>query len=121
MPPHVRELAGDRVLVDRDCHAAQRLGRQLRPVEPRAVVADDRQGLVAPEAEGGQPEGEVTHVIVVFPPGVGLPDAAVLLADRGPVPALPRLDLEEPRERCHLIELRHERLPLAPSGHPGRL
>jgi len=40
-------LLGDRILVDRHRHAAQRLGCSDRPVEPRPIIADDREPVAA--------------------------------------------------------------------------
>src|SRR5262249_53018690 len=40
-------LLGDRILVDRHRHAAQGLRRGDRPIETRAVVANDRQLVAA--------------------------------------------------------------------------
>jgi hypothetical protein len=86
--PDVSQLARDRVLEDGDGDAAQGLGGHLRPVEPWPVVTDHRQLLAAPEAERGQAEGEVADMTEVLPPRVGLPDAAILLADGGTVAQL---------------------------------
>src|SRR4029450_3932191 len=49
--PHVGQLLGDGVLVDRDGHAAETLRGHLGPVQTRTVVADDRQ----PGAPGRRP------------------------------------------------------------------
>ena len=54
----VGELLGDRILVDRHRHAAQRLRGAHRPVEQRAVVADHDQPIAAAEALIGQARGE---------------------------------------------------------------
>ena len=79
----VLHLAGDGVLVDGHGHSAQRLGGHEGPVELGAVVADDGQ-LVAPlEAQDGQPQGQGLDVLVGVGPGVGLPDAELLLAHGG--------------------------------------
>src|SRR5581483_8288489 len=59
---------------------AERLRGQLRPVEARAVVAEHGELVAALEAGRRQPQREIAHVRVAVAPGVGLPDAAVLLA-----------------------------------------
>jgi hypothetical protein len=51
---HVGELAGDRVLVQRHRHAAERLRGELRPIEPGAVVAQHRE-LVAAQSRRSEP------------------------------------------------------------------
>ena len=80
---HIGELGRDRVLVDRDGDAAEALRGELRDIEARAVLADDRQLVAAPEALGGEAEREIAHLLPIAPPAIGLPDAAVLLA-QGP-------------------------------------
>ena len=55
MVDDVGHLLGHRVLVDRHRHAAQRLRRRHRPVEPRAVVADHDQPVAAAEAQSARP------------------------------------------------------------------
>src|SRR5262249_13563084 len=77
----VLHLSLDRVLVERDGDAADRLRSQHGPVELGAVVPDDGHLVAARKAEGGQPEADQASLLVVVPPGVGLPDAEVLLAD----------------------------------------
>ena len=79
---HVDHLLGHRVLVERHRHAAERLRRGHRPVQARAVVADDREVHPALEAERGEPAGERAHLLGDLRPGPGLPDAEVLLARR---------------------------------------
>ena len=77
---HIGELGRDRVLVDRDGDAAEALRGELRDIEARAVLPDDRQLVAAPEALGGEPLREIAHLLPIAPPAVSLPDAAVLLA-----------------------------------------
>src|SRR2546429_654968 len=80
----VLHLLLDRVLADRDRHAAEGLGGHDGPVELRAVVADDG-GLVAPgEAERREAEGDQPSLVEVVAPGVGLPDPVVFLTDCDP-------------------------------------
>jgi hypothetical protein len=95
--PDIGELAGDGVLVDGNGHSAETLGGDLGPVEPRAVVADDRQAVAALEPQGGQAEREIAHMRLVLGPGIGLPDAAILLADGRPARALTGVALQQPR------------------------
>jgi len=89
------ELLRDRVLVDGDRDAAEGLRGDLRPVEPRAVVADHRELVAALEAERGQPERQQANLVPVLPPRPGLPDPPVLLADRRPLAELRRVPEEE--------------------------
>ena len=42
MVEDISQFGRDRILVDRHCDAAEALRRQLCPIEPRPVVADDR-------------------------------------------------------------------------------
>src|SRR5713101_2898165 len=100
--PDVGELLGDRVLVHRDGSPAQALRRHLRPVESGPVVPDDGQAVAPPEPEGGQTERELAHLVVVLAPGPRLPDPAVLLADRGAGPEIPRVPLKQARQRHRL-------------------
>src|SRR5207249_6097557 len=62
--PDVGELPGDRVLVDGDRDAAERLRGELGPVQARPVVADHREALAAGEAERGETEREVPDLAV---------------------------------------------------------
>src|SRR5438128_1603662 len=83
MTTDVDELGGDRILVHRHSDAAQARRRQLRPIEPRAVVAitanlspRGKPRARAP-ARNRAPRGNIR-------PGKSLPDAAVLFAHRRP-------------------------------------
>ena len=95
---HVDHLLGHRVLVERHRDAAQRLRRGHRPVQARAVVADDREVHPALEAERGQPAGERAHLLGDLRPGPGLPDAEVLLARGRVVAAHLRVVQQQARE-----------------------
>ena len=75
------QLALDRVLVERHRHAAERLGGHDRPVERRAVVADDRDLVAAGQAEREKAERDQARFLEVLAPGIGLPDAVFLLAN----------------------------------------
>ncbi len=77
---HVDHLLRDRVLIERDRHAAQRLCSGHRPVEPRAVVADDREIHPPPEALRCKAARERAHFLRHLRPGPGLPDTEVLFA-----------------------------------------
>ena len=95
----VGQLFLDRVLVERHRNAAQRLGGGDRPVELRSVVADDGRLVAAREAQRGQTEGDATRALLVVAPGVGLPDAEVLLADGDLVRPPLGVGADELRER----------------------
>src|SRR5207244_12629726 len=79
------ELGSDRVLIHRHGNTAEALRRELRPIKPRAVVADYRELVAAPEAERGETQRKVAHLPVIPGPAVGLPKASVLLAPRRPL------------------------------------
>src|SRR5437764_7573417 len=97
--PGVRELLRDRVLVDGHRDATEGLRGDLGPVEARAVVADDRELLAAPHAERRQAEREVPHLGAGLRPRPRLPDAAVLLAERGASREVARVAHQEARQR----------------------
>ena len=82
MREHVGHLVGDRVGVDRHRHGAEPLRRRHRPIEPRPVVADDRDLVAALEPERREPDREGAHDLVHLGPGPGLPDAEILVAER---------------------------------------
>ena len=75
----VDHLLGHRVLVQRHRHAPQALRRGHRPIQLRAVVADDREVLAASEAQGVQPQRQRADLVRDLGPAPGLPDAEVLL------------------------------------------
>src|SRR5262249_50836392 len=74
------QFAGNRVLVERHGHAAERLRGQLRPVKTGTVVAEHGELVATLEPGCGQAKGKLPHVVVALTPGIGLPDAAVLFA-----------------------------------------
>ena len=78
---HERHLLRGRVLIERNRHATQRLHGGERPVEARAVVADDCEIHTAFEALRGKPASQRTHLVQHLRPSPGLPDAEVLFAD----------------------------------------
>src|SRR5439155_25718227 len=78
---HMDELARDRILVGGHGGAAESLGGELRPIETRTIVADDRELVAAAKSERGEAEREIAHVVEIGLPAVGSPDPAVLLAD----------------------------------------
>jgi hypothetical protein len=99
----VFHLLLDPVLVERHRHAAERLGGEHRPVELRAVVADDGDLVAATEAEGREPQGDQACVLEVVAPGVGLPDPVVLLPDGDAVAPGPRVLADEPGKRLRHV------------------
>src|SRR5262249_5335538 len=80
MVEDVDEFGGDRILVNRDRDAAEALGRELRPIKPRPVVADYRQLVAAPKALRGDSSRKVAYLLIIPCPGVSLANAEVLLA-----------------------------------------
>ena len=62
--------------------APQHLRGHHRPVEPRPVGADDRDGVAALEAEPCKPDRIGAHLVEHLGPGPGLPDAEILVAER---------------------------------------
>ncbi len=99
MVQHVGHLGGDRVLVHRHRDAAKALCGELRPVEPRAVVADHRELVAAAKAVSGEAERELAHLALVLGPGETLPDAAGLFADRRPPGHRRTVAAQQPRQR----------------------
>ncbi len=87
----VLHLALDGVLIDRHGDAAERLRRHHRPVELRAVVADDRHAVAAREAERGEAERDEARLLEILGPRGRLPDAEIFLADRDLVGEAPRI------------------------------
>ena len=86
-----RHLLGDRILVDRHRHSAQRLGRRDRPIEPRPVIADDRELVAAAEPHRGKSAGERLDLGGDLGPAPALPDAVILLAVRRTIGPEPRM------------------------------
>ncbi len=95
----VDHFLGDGVLVERDGSRAERLRRGERPVEARPVRPDDRDVLAALEARLGEAACEPVHLVAHLAPGPALPDAQVLLANRGQRAAHLRMAQQELRER----------------------
>src|SRR5215471_20797808 len=94
----MRELGGDRILIDRHGYAAEALRRKLRPIEARAIVADHRQLVAAAEAMRGETERKIAHFLEIPGPIVGLPDAAVLFAQRRPFAHRPSIADQQARQ-----------------------
>src|SRR5262249_60745824 len=67
--------------------------------EAGGVAAEDARLVAAREAEGGGTERDASSALVVLPPGVGLPDAVVLLADRDLIGQALGVAPDELRER----------------------
>src|SRR6266853_1035444 len=91
------------VLVERHGHAAQGLRRHHRPVQPRAVVPDDRKAVAALEALCGKAAGEQAHFVCDLRPGPSLPYTQVLFAERRPVGPHLRLMQQQARESVGLF------------------
>src|SRR4029079_3630278 len=87
------------ILVDRHRDAAEAHRRKLREIEARPVFADDRQLVALPEAAVGEPEREVAHLLPIPAPTVGLPDAEILLAQRGTLGSLFGMPPQQLRQR----------------------
>src|SRR5947208_1020036 len=114
----VLHLLLDRVLVDRDRHAAEGPGGHDGPVELRAVVADDG-GLVATgEAERREAEGDQPSLVEVVAPGVGLPDPVVFLTDCDPGCEALGVVSDELRKR---VTVGSERLPVQFASSTSRV
>ena len=118
---HEDELGRGRVLVHRHRDAAQRLRRQHRPVEPRPVVADDREVHAALEALRGEAAGERAHLVRDLAPRPGLPDAEVLLAAGRMRGAHLRVVQQKTRKRIRQGSRGQvcQRLTLLSAGRPG--
>jgi hypothetical protein len=110
MVEHELHLGGNGVLVDRQRDRADRLGGDHRPVEPRAIVADDGELVAAPEAERGEAGGKRAHFVARLAPGPALPDAVLLLAHRRPAAEARRVLVEQLRKG---VGARHRILPEA--------
>ena len=91
MIEHKGHLVGDRILVDRHRHAAQRLRRGDRPIEPRPVVANDRELVAAPEPAGRQTAGQRLDLGGDLRPIPALPDPVILLPVGRPPRPHPRM------------------------------
>ena len=99
MVEHKGHLVGDRILVDRDRNAAQSLRRGDRPIEPRPVVADDRELVAAPETQFRQTAGERLDLSRDLRPAPALPNAVILFAVRRPIRPHARMFEQELWER----------------------
>ncbi len=117
---HVDHFLGHRVLVERHRNAAERLHRGHRPVQARAVVADDREVHPALEAQRREAAGQRAHFLRDLRPGPRLPDAEVLLARGRMAAAHLRVVLQESAETypARLQLGRSTRLD-SPSWAPG--
>ena len=81
---HVGHLVGHGVGIDRHRNGAERLTGADRPIEPRAITADDGELVAALETEFGEPDREGANFLQNLLPRPSLPDAEVLLAHRRP-------------------------------------
>ena len=101
----VEHLFSDCVLVERDGDAPQALGGRHGPVEAGPVVADQGEPISPGEAARRQTAREGADFPRHVLPGPRLPDAEVLLADRGAPAANPRVVQEELRKRVGIHAL----------------
>ncbi len=76
------EFGRGRILVERNRHRADRLGCEHRRVQARPVFTDDDEVLAAREAGIGEPARERFDHGRQTAPGMRLPDAQILLAQR---------------------------------------
>src|SRR5436305_1197150 len=97
---HRSELARDRVLIGWHGDAAEAHRRELSKIEPRAVLADDRQLVAAFEAGRGEPQRKPSDLVPITAPIVGLPDAEILLAQRGAPRVLLGIAPQQLRQGC---------------------
>ena len=79
MRQHEDQLLRDRVLVDRNRNCAERLRGGESPVKPRTIVADERNRIFALKPEGAEPQRESANFLKNIDPGIGPPDAQILL------------------------------------------
>src|SRR5919206_3795888 len=77
---HVGKFGSDRVLIYRDSDAAEAHRRELGEIEPRPVLADDRQLVARAEPGGAEAKREIAHFLPIASPTVRLPDAEILFA-----------------------------------------
>ena len=77
----------DGILIERDRHGAQRLGRHHRHVEPRTVLADHRHVVPAPDTELRQAMRHPAHRFMDLAPGERLPYPEMFLANRRAIAA----------------------------------
>ena len=77
----------DGVLIERNRHGAQCLGRHHRHIELGTVFADHRDVVAALDAKLRQAVGHPAHRFMHLAPGERLPDPEVLLANRRPIAA----------------------------------
>ena len=103
-------FGGNRVLVHRHRDAAQALDRDHREVQARAVLSDDRQVVAASESRLMQSGGQLVHLGQSPRPAPSLPDAEILLADRGGSRTLPSVQHQQSGKRVSGQRLRHDGL-----------
>ncbi len=78
-----RHLGRHRILVQGHRNAAQALGRAHGRIDARPVGAHQREMVAALEPVRGETAGERAHFVGEAVPAPGLPDAEILLANRG--------------------------------------
>ena len=86
MRQNVGHFVGDRVGIDRHRHGAERLAGAHRPIEPRAIAADNRELVPAFEPKLGKADREGADLLKHLRPRPRLPDAEILVAHGGTRP-----------------------------------
>ncbi len=83
MIEHRGDLVRHGIGVDRHWNCADHLRRGDRPVEPRAVRANDGDRLSPIEADGEETDGDGARLVVDLGPGPRLPEAEILMTKGG--------------------------------------
>jgi hypothetical protein len=112
---HEDHLGRDGVLVQGHRNAAERLRRRDREIELGPVRADDGEVVAALETFGGEAERDRANLVRSPSPRPCLPDAEVLLADRGTTGTNPGVMQKQTRKGVERL-FRHGLLLWNPSG-----
>ena len=79
MRQHEHQLFRDRILVNWNRNRAERLRGGESPIKPRTIVAEQRNRIVALQPKRAEPQRENANFLKNISPGMGLPDAEILL------------------------------------------
>ena len=101
---HEEHFGGDRILVQRHRHAAERLGGAHHHVQMRPVVADDGKVVATLETEFGEAAGQRPDTFCDVGPRPGLPDPEILLAHRRRVGTSSRVIQQQARKSMQPIQ-----------------